>query len=272
VNGRVGAIALPLLADFFYYPDASNLPKDNPFFATGFNGWQISVPSTFGPLPNLRVYSAGGYSPPGYPKGQKTMIDPGVQTQALGGFDPTGVRTIPGDNSVYWIQADFLRRVSVMTFGFFSLPDPHRAAVNQYGDSRLGPYYTTANPLRPTFDVFLDPISTAAPQGTSLKAEFRLAKQQLRTRDIDLDPRPAGDAHIRTEVNRLENRFGYAYVDALTKYTTEITDLQDPAFLAPFAMRPQDSHWMNFRLIFENQGALSPTLDSIAIAYRMNPR
>jgi hypothetical protein len=272
VDGKVGSIALPLLADFFYYPDDADLPVGNPFLATGFNGWQISVPSTFNPPPNVRVYSAGGYAPPGYPKGKPTTVDPANQTQASGGFTPQGARTIPGDNSVYWAQVDFVRRVSVMTYGFVSLRDPHRAAVIQYQDPRLGPYYTEAAPLRPVFDLLLDPPAGDVPQGTRLQTEFRLAKQVQKRTDIELNPLYAGEIHIRQLVNRNENRFDYAHVDSVTKYTSEITNLQDPAFLAESAMRPEDSHWLNFRLVFENQGAFTASLDSLAITYRMHAR
>ena len=53
-QGGVGPIALPLLADFWTYPDSSELPEGNPFVASGYNGWQVSIPVRASPLPNYR--------------------------------------------------------------------------------------------------------------------------------------------------------------------------------------------------------------------------
>jgi hypothetical protein len=59
-DGLVGSIALPLLADFQVLPDSETLPLDNPFRASGANGWQISLALTSAPQPNFRSYSGGG--------------------------------------------------------------------------------------------------------------------------------------------------------------------------------------------------------------------
>ena len=60
---------------------------------------------------------------------------------------------------------------------------------------------------------------------------------------------------------------------AISDYTPEIARLQDPAFLAPFYMRPEEARWLNFRFIFENNidiaGALPPGIDTFSISYRL---
>jgi hypothetical protein len=274
VDGKVGSIALPLLADFYYYPDRENLPVGNPFVATGFNGWQISLAVTSSAQPDFRVYSAGGYAPPGYPKGVKTIVDPSTKKIADGGFRPDGSRTPAADNTVYWTQVDFLKRLSVMTYGFVRLGDPHRAVAHAFNDPRLGPYFPANAPLKPTFDTIFEPLQAEQPPGTRVTAEFRAVKQSVKNDDIELNPLLAGDVHIRNTFNATARTFDYSYVDALTRYTTEIEQLQDPAFLAGFnGMRPQEVKYLTFRIIFENNadavGSISPSLDSFAITYRL---
>jgi hypothetical protein len=273
VDGKVGSIALPLLADFYYYPDQADRPVDNPFVATGFNGWQVSLAVTSSAQPDFRVYSAGGYAPPGYPKGTKTLVDPAAKKVADGGFAPSGARTPANDNTVYWTQVDFLKRLSVMTYGFVRLGDPHRAATISYNDPRLGPYYPANAPLKPTFDTIFEPLLGEQPSGTRVTAEFRAVKQN-KTDDIELNPLMAGEVHIRTNFNATARTFDHNYVDAISRYTTEIEQLQDPAFLAGFnGMRPQEVKYLTFRIIFENNadavGSISPSLDSFAITYRL---
>jgi len=62
-DGSIGTIGLPLLADFWTYPDDPDKPVGNPFRAGGVNGWQVSLPVTSGSRPDFRVYSPAGEVP-----------------------------------------------------------------------------------------------------------------------------------------------------------------------------------------------------------------
>ena len=98
-GGMVGTIALPLLADFWTYPDSPELPKSDPFVASGVNGWQISLPVTSAARPDFRAFSAGRGG------AQSVAIDPSHANWkiASGGFTPNGSGTPGSDNSIYWI-------------------------------------------------------------------------------------------------------------------------------------------------------------------------
>lgn len=58
-DGRVGALALPLLVEFFVEPDDPELPRDNPWATTGLNGWQVSLTVASNRLPGFRAYTSG---------------------------------------------------------------------------------------------------------------------------------------------------------------------------------------------------------------------
>ena len=112
-DGMVGSIALPLLADFLVVPDSPELPLGDPYLASGLNGWQISI-GAGNPTPYFRAYSGGGLG-----NGDGVTGGPGSPgwSNAVGGRSLAGGQTPPGDNSVYWIMADFLKRQTVATHG-----------------------------------------------------------------------------------------------------------------------------------------------------------
>ncbi|MCB9882234.1 MAG: hypothetical protein H6832_16810 [Planctomycetes bacterium] len=282
-DGQVGSIALPLLVDFYVYPDDPLVPKDNPWKATGFNGWQISLTVQSGAQPNWRVYSAGGLN------GTTEMkVDPSAETQANGGWNPqTGARTSWGDNSCYWACVDFLKRQSVMTFGFIDLTDPHSATKNKLNDSRLGPF-TWADDSLPKFETWFDPPLSTIPGGTKLIPEFRGADKFL-VGNTTLTPGPhdpliAGNAHIRTGNSAARGWSNWMHTERLTTYVSDPNELLDPDFLATFratgpgqsvlkGMTPQTMKLVNWRFTFVNNVEVNPTttpsLDSFALTYRI---
>jgi hypothetical protein len=235
-DGMVGNIALPLLADFWTQCDSPDLPAGNGYIAFGTNGWQISLTLTSGAQPNFRVLSAGH---PQFPNAPALCLTPssGDWEIARGGYQPpppfgTGGRTASGDNSLYWIMIDFLKRASVITNGFVDLYNPHRVPLG-FADSRLGPFFqnpVTGNiqlppGILPNFSFEIDPPLTALPGGTSILPQFRAASEvdsvpwywdewveqrgnqfypsavddQLKPDEVNfpLDPFKACDAHIR---------------------------------------------------------------------------
>jgi hypothetical protein len=182
-EGMVGSIACPLLADFWTFCDRSDLPAGNGYVALGTNGWQTSITVQSSPVPNFRVLSAGragttsGLQPLCLTTGSNGWRSPS------GGFVPNSTTpTASGDNTLYWIMIDFLKRQSVLTNGFIDLYNPHRVP-NTFSDSRLGPYFTDPNTgvvtlpqnVLPAFTYEFDPPLSDMPGGTSVVAQFRAA-------------------------------------------------------------------------------------------------
>ncbi len=282
-DGLLASIALPLLADFWVYPDSPTLPAAYPFMATGFNGWQVSLGIAAQASPSFRVVSAGGRTASG-----PIRVEPQQQTRATGGFDPAGNPTAWGDNTVYWVRADFLRRMSVATAGFVDVRNPHRMPASGT-DPRLGPY--AIGTIR-SMQITLDPPATRLPAGTSVRPQMRAAGAvdpspwralalglPLPTAgNVDLDPLKAGDAHIR----KFDDRGGTAqwthfYHRNITDYRDEPEELLSPHVLAAFAsgnepFGPDDIVYVNWRLVFENNvdtpSAVAPSIDSTVLAYR----
>ncbi len=292
-DGMVGSIVLPLLADFWVLPDSPELPLGDPFQASGQNGWQISVGGS-SPALNFRVYSAGGSV-----NDNALRVGPGDPSwaSAIGGRTPAGSRTLGGDNSVYWIMADFLKRQTVATNGFVDLFNPHRVLDTGTGDPRLGPFPMDAG-LTPDFAADFQPPSLQQPAGTSVVVEYRgagpvdqtpwtiLGKTNPPNADnFPLDPRKAGDAHIRHQDNRptldsgAERRaWTYLYNRNVTDYTSNIQQLTDLEFTNRFggpneSFLPSDLRYINWRFIMGNNvngvAPVSPTLKSFAVSYRL---
>ncbi len=241
-GGGLGSIALPLLADFWTYPDDPELPAGNGFLATGFNGWQIALSVQSGAQPNFRAFSGGVAGVLGKPP---IHVDPSTPawTRAAGGYNPnTGNRAgLNADNSVYWLMADFLKRQTVMTNGFVEILNPHRMPQRNYGegDPRLGPFFvdsagSTKLPtgVLPNFDWSFEPPLESLPSGTGIVPQFRAASmvdpapwrwtnlngaragspakayyhgEQPTAENFPLNPFIAGDAHMRKYDDRLVN-------------------------------------------------------------------
>ncbi|MCA8951463.1 MAG: hypothetical protein KDE27_18290 [Planctomycetes bacterium] len=273
-GGLVGAIALPLLADFRTYCDSAELPHGNGYVALGTNGWQVALTVQSSPKPNFRVFSGGrgGESP--------ICVGPGGTewNVAAGGYTLGGVNTPEGDNSLYWIMMDLLKRQTVVTNGFVDLANPHRVPKD-FEDSRLGPFWFAggaseqAGEMVPTFAFEFDPPLSEQPGGTSVVAQFRgasavdpepwywdawmrnpastlytasagarpgyttamRAASRPDARCFPLDPLIAGDAHIRKWDRRNgRNWWSHLYNTTVTGYVEDPNRLVDPAYTEQF--------------------------------------
>jgi hypothetical protein len=286
-QGCVGPIALPLLMDFWTYPDSPEKPVGYPFLASGVNGWQISLPVRASPRPNFRVYSAGRGG------GSPIPIDPGSRAwnNAIGGYTPSGSRTPWGDNSVYWIMADFLKRTAVATYGFVEISNPHRMPAGV--DPRLGPYKTTG--MLPDFAVDFEPPLSTLPPGTTVIPEFRGASRldyqsghwpsiggnRTDATNYPLDPLKAGDAWVRHWDDRGGRAWWtYLYNRTVTNYVADPNTLMDIRYTSKFAsprepFEPKHVKYFNWRFIMKNnieaEPPVSPKFESFAMSYRFLP-
>jgi hypothetical protein len=202
-----------------------------------------------------------------------------------------------GDGMMNWARADFVRKVSTMTFGFFDTLRPQFGdysdgsggfAISQGVPNLLGLNIPGANPpvvgseLRINDLVIqLDPPLARQPAGTSVVAEIRGAEgfgnsavlynpavdNTFNGRGNLLNPSYACEAYRYSTAN-LEDGSARIQATRLTRYVTEdqLSLLRDPATnLLP--------RFMNLRLTMTNNvtvtPALSPSLRSVGIVYRM---
>ncbi|MEM7198808.1 MAG: hypothetical protein AAF628_00980 [Planctomycetota bacterium] len=226
-------IALPLLVDVMTFPDNPTLsgiseatnslhiaivgPCWQPFPAGPggyFNAAQLPCGAASGTFnlewPIFRVHSSGGVDSLGTeifvdPANTFTatggwILDPGVGDPQLGRFN-----TKPGDDHLPWAQADFVRRVSMVTFGFFDTLKPNSHLLDdEFTPAWAGagtPGMVTGNPDGvPNFDALqasrglafkvsdvvsvFEPPLALQPAGTSVNLEYRFAdtfQQRQRT-------------------------------------------------------------------------------------------
>lgn len=307
-------IALPLLVDMKVFPED---PANG--IAAATNGFQVAMlgpPSvgnsiggyydTFGSgcgggypaWPRVRVHASGGFD---LVTGQEILVDPAnalqanaqniVKDPALG--DPvTGLfQAPPGDGMLYWARADFVRRVSTVTFGFFDTLQPQRAELvdqNQQVQALAGyPDWLSVNPLLRMSDVLvqLDPPQTRQPAGTGVVVEMRGCEtfdnsntlynpnfgteaDDTVTRGNLLNVNYACEAYRYSTANVLGSPRVAA--DGLTAYVTEddVSEIRDPAS----GLLPR---FLNMRLVMTNNvdvtPALSPSLRSMSVVYRLTP-
>ena len=295
-GGMVGAIALPLLADFWTYCDSPELPENNGFVAAGINGWQIAITVGMSPLPAFRSLSSGFAGSGARPA---ECVDPSSPKWrvASGGYTPQGDITARIDNSLYWIMVDFLKRSTVATAGFVDISNPHRMPIEGGTDPRLGPYFGDDPPpdVLPSFSHALQPQASDLPAGTSGTVEFRGAgivdphdpSSPTRTgpwravengydpipdeRNFPLDPLKAGDAGIRRFDDRpssltggaARNWWTYLYNRTVTTYTEDPNTLMDPLFTTRFSgpietFLPHDIEYFNWRFLLTNNVEANP--------------
>jgi hypothetical protein len=326
-------IALPLLVDFSVWPDdtravanAGNLihmaffgPIWTPANPNGYYNAGGGVITTFPPdvwacnnidWPHNRVFSIGGPDPNN--PGTFNRIDPDRELVARGGVikdlglgDPiAGLSQVKGtDSSVYWSQIDLVRKVSLVTFGFFDSLQPNRHAL-----AAANPPIPALPPAvgRPDLSVInggdvrvqdlvavLDPPPIAQPGGTSVAIEFRgadtitnagvydrLAQDRPDLRQNLLNPNYACEAYryaMDHPGEALENppapnpafRAGSRVpAEGLTPYVNEdnLDTIRNPVNnLLP--------RFLNFRLIMENNinsnPAQAPALRSVGVAFRV---
>ena len=313
-------IALPLLVDFKMFPDgASN------GLAAGTNGFQmamVSAPTNFalgavggyyslinmlgcGPRPFwpiTRIHSTGGLEPT---TSEPVLINPATEQVAQGGWikdagaivitnqgiagdGQLGIFRAPGgDAMINWAQADFVRKVSMMTFGFIDTQQPNRSAssvgVPDFADPVIAAEFGTV--AVQDLITMLDPPQNQQPAGTSVVVEFRGSQAigeggdpGIYDPNTDDDPETRGNLYnpnYSCEAYRYSQPnsgagFDQARVQAteLSAYVTEdrLDELRRPTTnLLP--------RYLNMRLIMTNNvdvsPALSPSLRSMSVIYSM---
>jgi len=307
-------IALPLLVDMKMFPED---PANG--IASATNGFQVAMlgpPSVNGSIggyydtvgsgcgggypqwPRVRVHASGGFD---LITGAEILVDPAnaltanpqniVKDPALG--DPiTALFQAPaGDGMLYWARADFVRRVSTVTFPFFDTLQPQRAELideNQQVQALAGyPDWLSVNPLLRMSDVLvqLDPPQTQQPAGTGVVVELR-GCETFENSDTLYNPSFGATADdTLTRGNLLNVNYAceaYRYstanfnaapriaADGLTSYVTEdqVSDIRDSAT----GLFPR---FLNLRLVMTNnvdvEPALSPSLRSMSVVYRLTP-
>jgi hypothetical protein len=307
-------IALPLLVDMKVFPED---PANGVASAT--NGFQVAMlgpPSvnnsiggyydTFGsgcgggfpPWPRVRVHASGGFD---LITGAEILVDPAnalqanaqniVKDPALGNAVTALFQAPPGDGMLYWARADFVRRVSTVTFGFFDTLQPQRAELvdqNQQVQALPGyPDWLSVNPNLRMSDVLvqLDPPQTQQPAGTGVVVEMR-GCETFDNNNVLYNPSfGANPDDTITRGNLLNVNYAceaYRYstpnfnaapriaADGMTAYVTEdqVSDIRDPAT----GLLPR---FLNLRLVMSNNvdvsPALSPSLRSMSVVYRLTP-
>ena len=194
---------------------------------------------------------------------------------------------------LYWARADFVRRVSTVTFGFFDTLQPQRADLvdpNQQTFSINGyPDWASVNPNLRMSDVLvqLDPPQGRQPAGTGVLVELRgcevfqnsetlynpgfgLDADDRLSRGNLLNVNYACEAYRYSTPNyRFTGQTPRVAADGLTRYVTEdsVSEIRDPAS----GLFPR---FLNMRLVMTNNVDVSPTLSpslrSVSVVYRLS--
>lgn len=313
-------IALPLLVDFKVFADD---PSNG--FVNGNNGFQVACvgPPSYGfglpqnlaggyydqlpagcpgrpAWPATRAHASGGFD---LISGNPVLVDPAnvlsaqqsvVKDAGLGEAVRALFTAPPRDGMLNWARADFVRKVSTMTFGFFDTLRPQQAffvdasqAVTQENGT---PDLLAVDPNLRISEVVIqmDPPQARQPAGTSVLVEMRGAitfgtPATLALYNPSFGPN-ANDtfdgrgnllnANYACEAYRYStaNNAGAARVSAegMTRYVTEdqLNLIRDPATqLLP--------RFMNMRIVMNNNVDVSPTLSpslrSMSVVYRTQP-
>ncbi len=324
-------IALPLLVDISVWPDdtqqvatAANQmhialvgPNNQGYYNSAFTVTTTNPPDPFNctaiETPYFRIYTVGGQDL-NIP-GQVNTIEPDLQTVARGGVikdmalgDATfGLfQSKPGDSTTYWAQMDLVRRVSLVTFGFFDTLQPNKHALRLLSPPIGGPLPAT-DAGRPDMtglnggDVavqdmiaVLDPPANVQPGGTKVEVQFRGAQSfdnsdEIYNPTLDDPPTYVPDDTMAGRGNLLNPNYAceaYRYAMAnpgpvggrvprinasgLTPYVTAdgLDSIRNPVT----GLLPR---FFNFRLVMENNinsdPAVSPSLRGMALVYRVAP-
>ncbi|MBL8725356.1 MAG: hypothetical protein JNK49_15040 [Planctomycetes bacterium] len=319
-------IALPLLVDFKVFPDT---PANNGL-ATGQNAFQVALvgPPSFGfpattggyydrrranicnpavpAWPDVRAQASGGED---LITGNPIFIDPANQLVAqpstlrdagLGNATRALFQAPARDGMLNWARADFVRKVSTATFGFFDTLQPQRSLLVSYAASGAAsvtasngfPDLAAVDPNLRISDIVvqMDPPSTRQPAGTGVVVELRGAESfanaaELYNPDFNQAGQTPNDGY-NTRGNLLNPNYAceaYRYsqptfgagfdtprvaATGLTRYVgdDQIQLIRDPATqLLP--------RYLNLRLnLTNNVGVtppLSPSLRSLSIVYRL---
>lgn len=311
-------IALPLLVDIKVFPDdAAN------GIAAGGNAFQMALlgPPSFGAAPwggyydgvsagfpgrprwpNVRVQASGGFD---LITGNPILVDPANQLSAAtsvvkdagyGAATTALFAANPGDGMLPWARADFVRKVSTMTFGFFDSLQPQRAVFVDGGGAA-----TTENGVPDLLAVGaglriadlvvqLDPPQVRQPAGTSVVVEIRGAdnfansgvlynpgfttptpgftpSDAFDTRGNLLNPNYASEAYRYSTAN-FTGGVPRVTAQGLTRYVTE-----DQLALIRNQATGLLPRFLNLRVTMNNNTdvspSLSPSLRSMCIVYRV---
>jgi hypothetical protein len=314
-------IALPLLVDFKVYTDgqANGLATGS----NGFQMAMLGSPSNFtnpaGPVPNgyydsapagyagrpawprLRVHTSGGENIT--TPNQSVLVDVANVLTATGGsakdagmggpgvpipYTQNTARSLfiapPGDGMIPWARADFVRKTSTMTFGFFDSMRPQWRSTDVAPNFGIPTFLDaggadTGLRIRDMV-VQLDPPQARQPAGTTVVLELRGADTFERS-NLLYDPATSDDPLTRgnlLNVNYACEAYRYSTANTagaprvaatgLTRYVTEdqVNALRSPAT----GLMPR---FLNLRLVMTNNvdvsPALSPSLRSMNVVYRM---
>ncbi len=309
-------IALPLLVDFKLFTD-----NQVNGFANGNNGFQVATlgpPSAGFPAnpggyydvigagcapapqwPRTRVHASGGFD---LISGAQITVDVAntltaaasiVKDAGLGAPATALFTAPPGDGMLNWARADFVRKHSTCTFGFFDTLRPQRAEFASPEDGFPNMAAVSPNLRISDLVVQIDPPQARQPAGTSVVVEMRGADTFANSGTL-YNPPTTGVEQFNTRGNLLNANYAceaYRYsqpviannlpvplvpdqarvvADGLTRYVTEdqIALIRNPAT----QLLPQ---YMNMRIVMTNNvdvtPALSPSLRSMSIVYRMQP-
>jgi hypothetical protein len=315
-------IALPLLVDFKMFPDdAAN------GFANGNNGFQVATlgPPTGGfpafpggyydsvpagcaarpAWPRTRVHASGGWDL--LNTTVQVTVDPAntlsaaasvVKDAGLGAATNALFTAPPGDGMLNWARADFVRKVSTATLGFFDTLQPQRAemvdgAGNVTPEAGFPNLLAIGTALRISdLVVQTDPPQARQPAGTSVVVEMRGADTFANSDVLYTPPVPPAVEAFNTRGNLLNPNYAceaYRYsqpvvagqpvfglvtdvprvaATGLTKYVTEdqIAQIRNQAT----GLLPR---YLNLRVVMTNNvdvtPALSPSLRSMSVVYRV---
>lgn len=168
---NVQSVGLPLLMEFRCYPDDT---------AQGINSFDVSLAITASFAPFFRVFSAGGTNQ----AGQEVLVDPDLQTQGNGGFNPNsipnaGAPTGPLDNFFYKGAIDLVTRISRSHSLWYPVVDSD------------GSDFFNAHFQPPV----VEPAAADQPAGTQIRLAFRGATQ------ITQQTGPPDDADVTSVLN-----------------------------------------------------------------------
>ncbi|MEZ5989825.1 MAG: hypothetical protein R3F30_12015 [Planctomycetota bacterium] len=281
-------IALPLLVDIQVWPDDTQnglATGDNMFMLAGFNAPQPSPEAGFfnNTIPWARVQSSGGFDL----KNNEVLVDPGNAKVANGGWLQNNVfgrfQAPAGDGMMYWAQADFVRKLSVVTAGYVDTLTPNKNEMTPITGWSGASYGRTGYPdfssissgaLRPSdLTVLTQPSFQDLPGGTSINIEFRgsesfdkddtvyrpIDKETATNRGNLLSPDFAEEQYRYLVSNRVTSVGLTSYVDKIDKLVSE-KKATAPRFL-------------NWRMTFLNNTQVTPArvpyLDFFAVKYRL---
>jgi hypothetical protein len=281
--------ALPLLCDFRVYPDDTSNGKVN-----GDNLFQLAL---VGPIP---PNNPNGFYNPGYPwfrvhsTGGRDLqnviqqVDPLNVRVATGGWIDNSFlgrfQAPPGDDHLYWAQVDFVRRTSILTFGYRDLLEPSKndvAGVAGWpgGGDRTGLPNLAAidSNLRPSeFAVIMRPSPEQLPSGTKVIVEYRGSDSFDNDDTVYADVAISGTTRAADFGNLLNPNFAceqYRYSGSARITSSEVTAYREAPNDLVSSRTGVAPRFLNWRVTLINNTnvtpALVPYLDTFAVCYRV---